>query len=123
MPLFKRISRKGIWKWTKRIFLFWFISSTVYLIICKWIMPPVTFTQLGNYLGGYGLKRDYVEWNEISANVKLAAIASEDQLFPDHSGFDWNALEKSMDEKSTRRKRSGGAGASTISQQTITLFV
>ena len=81
-------------------------------------MPPVTLTQAGNYIAGHGLKKEYVEWDQISSNVKLAAIASEDQLFPDHSGFDWNALEKSIDEKSTKRKRSGGAGASTISQQT-----
>lgn len=68
---------------------------------------------------GYGLKRDYVSWHQISANVKLAAIASEDQLFPDHEGFDWKAIEKSMDDKPKRKKaRPKGAGASTITQQT-----
>lgn len=68
------------------------------------------------------MKRDYVSWDEISSNVKLAAIASEDQLFPEHGGFDWDAMEKSMDDdpkkKKKKRKRIWGGGASTISQQT-----
>jgi monofunctional biosynthetic peptidoglycan transglycosylase len=81
-------------------------------------MPPITTTQLGALVSGYGLKRDYVNWDEISSNAKLAAIASEDQLFPDHSGFDWKSIEKSMQEKKGRKARQPkGAGASTISQQ------
>jgi monofunctional biosynthetic peptidoglycan transglycosylase len=98
-----------------------FISSSLYLIICKWVFPPLTITQLSNYIGGYGLKRNYVSWNEISANVKLAAIASEDQMFLEHSGFDWAAMEKSMQEPKNKRKKRNrikGGGASTISQQT-----
>lgn len=67
----------------------------------------------------YGLKRDYVSWDQISYNVKLAAIASEDQAFPDHSGFDWDAIEKSL--KPTKKKKKTkiplGGGASTITQQ------
>jgi monofunctional glycosyltransferase len=115
--LFRRILR-----WTWKALLIMFITSTIYLILCKWMMPPITPTQLGNWVGGYGLKRDYVSWNEISPNAKLAAIASEDQLYPEHGGFDWDAMEKSIDDdpKKTKkkRKRSWGGGASTISQQT-----
>ena len=59
-------------------------------------MPPVTLTQLGSVVEGYGLKRDYVSWNEISPAAKLAAIASEDQLFPSHDGFDWKSIQKSI---------------------------
>ncbi len=81
-------------------------------------MPPITFTQLTNWIGGYGLKRDYVSWNEISPNAKLAAIASEDQLFPVHNGFDWKAISKSMDNDPDVNGRDAGAAASTISQQT-----
>ncbi len=66
---------------------------------------------------GNGLKRDYVDYDEIAPAAKLAAMASEDQLFPDHNGFDWKSLEKSMQKKATKRKKVRGAGASTISQQ------
>jgi len=81
-------------------------------------MPPITITQLGSWIGGYGLKRDYVSWNNINANAKLAAIAGEDQLFPVHNGFDWEAISRSLDNNSSKTKRPAGAAASTISQQT-----
>lgn len=110
---------RRIWKWTKRIVLFMFISSLLYVIICRWLMPPITITQIGNSFS-YGLKRDYVSYDEISYNVKLAAIASEDQAFPDHNGFDWNAIEKSLKPKKKNKKQKLplGAAASTITQQT-----
>jgi monofunctional biosynthetic peptidoglycan transglycosylase len=81
-------------------------------------MPPITITQISNSFE-YGLKRDYVSWNEISYNVKLAAIASEDQAFPDHGGFDWDAIEKSLKPKKKNKKTKIplGGGASTITQQ------
>lgn len=90
--------------------------SILYLVVCKWIMPPVTMTQIVSLLSGNGLKRDYVSYSEISSNVKLAAIAGEDQLFPEHGGFDWPALKESLGKE--KGKRSRGAAASTISQQT-----
>lgn len=104
-------------KYTLRIILVLFVSSILYVVVCKWVMPPVTITQLGGFFGGYGLKRDYVGWNNISRNVKLAAIASEDQLFPEHHGFDWKSIDKSVNGPK-KKKREKGAGASTISQQT-----
>ena len=81
-------------------------------------MPPITITQISNAIS-YGLKRDYVGYHEISSNVKFAAIASEDQAFPDHGGFDWDAIEKSLKPKKKRKKTKIplGGGASTITQQ------
>jgi monofunctional biosynthetic peptidoglycan transglycosylase len=102
-----------------RVVLILFISVHVYLVLCKWLMPPVTITQLSTAFS-YGIHRDYVSWDEISRNVKLAAIASEDQLFPEHGGFDWKSIEKSLNAKPSKKKkkRIAGGGASTISQQT-----
>ena len=110
---------KKIWKKTKRILLILFLSSLLYTILCRWVMPPVTITQIANAFG-YGLKRDYVSWNQINYSVKLAAIASEDQAYPDHSGFDWDAIEKSLKPKKKNKKTRIplGGGASTITQQT-----
>ena len=109
---------KTIWHWIKRIFLWGLITSFIYLMLCKWMMPPITLTQLGSLINGDGLKKDYVSWNEISSNVKLAAMASEDQLFPDHNGFDWVAIEKSLKTNPAKKNKIAGTGASTISQQT-----
>ncbi len=105
--------------WLKKFFFFCLISSLLYVILCLWIIPPATITQIEN-LFTYNLKRNYVSWNDISYNVKLAAIASEDQAFPDHNGFDWDAIQKSLHPKKKNKKTKiplGGA-ASTISQQT-----
>ncbi len=72
-------------------------------------------TQLVSYFSGHGLKRDYVGWNKISYNARLAVIASEDQAFPDHSGFDWKNIKKAM--AYNKKKPNRIRGASTISQQ------
>jgi len=98
-----------------KLILYGFILSLVYLLICKWLMPPITFTQLTNWIGGNGLKRDYVNRSKISSNARLAVIASEDQLFPDHNGFDFKSIEKAMKHN---QKSKSLHGASTISQQT-----
>lgn len=109
---------RKIWRATKKILLWMFLSSLLYVIICKWVMPPITITQITNSFA-YGLKRDYVSGSAISSNAKLAAIASEDQAFPDHIGFDWDAIEKSLKpkKKGKKQKLPIGAGASTITQQ------
>jgi monofunctional biosynthetic peptidoglycan transglycosylase len=103
-----------IWKWTKRIFIFLFFFQLFYILILKWVNPPITLTQLGSLLSGHGLKRDYVGMKNISPYAKLAVICSEDQLFPDHDGFDFKSIEKAMKHN---QKSKSLHGASTISQQ------
>ncbi len=109
---------KKTWWYTKRICFWGFVSSLLYIFICIWLMPPITITQISNSIS-YGLKRDYVSGDQISYNVKLAAIASEDQSFPDHGGFDWDAIEHSLKPKKKGKKTKIplGGGASTITQQ------
>jgi monofunctional biosynthetic peptidoglycan transglycosylase len=103
----------------RRFFLYLFLSSLAYVLITKFIEPPITITQITNAFG-LGLKRDYVAWDKMSYNIKLAAMASEDQAFTDHMGFDWDAIEKSLRPKKKNKKSKIplGGGASTISQQT-----
>jgi monofunctional biosynthetic peptidoglycan transglycosylase len=103
------------WRFLKRVFLILFVAQLFYIIILKWINPPITLTQLASWISGNGLKRDYVNNNELSYTIKLAVISSEDQLFPDHSGFDWKSIEKAM--KYNKKKPNRVKGASTISQQ------
>lgn len=104
-----------VWNKLRRIFLYLFIAQLIYIFLLKWINPPITVTQLGSLLSGYGLHRNYVEWKEISPNARLAVMASEDQLFPDHNGLDWKSIEKAM--KHNKKKPKRVRGASTISQQ------
>lgn len=107
--LFSRIFRFLI-----KLFLYGFLFSLFYIVFCKWINPPITITQLGSLLGGHGLNRDYVNLNEMSPDIKLAVMSAEDQLFPDHNGFDFKSIEKAMKHN---RKSKSLRGASTISQQ------
>jgi len=114
---------KNLLLFIARTFLYLLLASLLYVVVCKWVFPPITLTQVNALIEGHGLKRDYVSWNEIPKNIKLAAIASEDQLFMEHDGFDWKAIEKSLDDKPAKskkkkKKRPRGSAASTISQQT-----
>ena len=107
-----------VWSVVKRVLLILFIAQFVYIILLKWVDPPITITQFQNWVNGNGLKRDYVNYDEMSYHIKLAVIASEDQIFPDHSGFDWKSIEKAMKYNQKKPGRIHGVrGASTISQQ------
>jgi monofunctional glycosyltransferase len=110
-----RTTGQKVWRITKKVFLWMFILQFVYIILLRWVNPPITMTQLVSWVSGHGMKRDYVGRNSISPNAKLAVIASEDQLFPDHSGFDWKSIKKAM--AYNERKPGRIRGASTISQQ------
>jgi monofunctional biosynthetic peptidoglycan transglycosylase len=99
----------------KNVFLFLFAAQLIYIIILKWVDPPVTATQLISWVKGDGLKRDYIHLNDMSPNACLAVMASEDQLFPDHNGFDVKSIKKAME--INKKKPNRLRGASTISQQ------
>ena len=86
---------------------------------------PVPFSavmlerQIGAWLSGdfhYVAHSDWVGMDEISPWMGLAAFAAEDQIFPEHWGFDVSAIEKALahNERQENRVR----GASTLSQQT-----
>ena len=106
---------KKAWRFLKRLFLFLFIFQFAYILICKWVNPPITITQIVSVLRGNGLKRDYVSYSEMGPHIKLAVIASEDQLFPDHDGFDVKAIKKAINYNKKHPTKT--RGASTISQQ------
>ena len=107
---------KKIFRFFKKVFFFLLISHLVYILMCRWIDPPVTVTQMVSLFSGHGLKRDYVGFDQMGSEIKLAVMAGEDQLFPDHNGFDIKSIKKAIkyNEKHPNRIR----GASTISQQT-----
>src|SRR6218665_3482483 len=85
---------KKWWRITKKIFLWMFIGDFVYILLIWFVNPPITLTQIGSVLQGYGLKRDNISFDDMGSNIKLAVIAAEDQLFPDHNGFDIKAIKK-----------------------------
>lgn len=100
----------------KDVFFACYISSFLYLLLGSLINPPITLTQAGSIVQGYGLHRDYISYKNMGAPIKLAVMASEDQLFADHDGFDIKAIARAVkyNQRHTQKQR----GASTISQQT-----
>ena len=63
------------------------------------------------------LRKDWTSIDEMSAAMPLAVIASEDQNFEEHFGFDMDAIRKAQ-AYNDRHKGKRMKGASTISQQT-----
>lgn len=110
----KRGLAKRIVRTILKVIIYGFLLSVLYILFCKWVNPPFTITQLGSLLDGHGLHRNYVSYNKMSPNIKLAVMAGEDQLFPDHNGFDFKSIQKAMKHN---QKSKSLRGASTISQQ------
>jgi monofunctional biosynthetic peptidoglycan transglycosylase len=87
----------------------------------RWIPPPVSAMMIEKRVAAWNAKeQDYhlryrwVGWDDISPHVRIAVVAAEDQKFPQHAGFDREAIEDAwQDHQRGRRLR----GASTISQQ------
>lgn len=67
-------------------------------------------------MDGGELNYDWVPMEEISSWVPKAMVASEDQLFWEHDGFDVKAIKKALDDRERGRRV---RGASTISQQVV----
>ena len=100
----------------KELFFIGYTTSTLYLLLGILFNPPITLTQVGSMIQGNGLNRDNISYDDMGPNIKLAVIASEDQLFPDHDGFDLKAIKKAM--KYNTKHATKRRGGSTISQQT-----
>ncbi len=75
----------------------------------RWVDPPITTTQISRWLNGDGISRDYVDWDEISVPMRLAVVASEDQMFPFHEGFDWPSIMKAAERNKASRRLRGAS--------------
>jgi monofunctional biosynthetic peptidoglycan transglycosylase len=96
-------------------------ASVIAVAALRWINPPVTAfiaaaqTEAWTHRdSSFVYRHSWVDLNRISPNLPLAVVASEDQKFPEHWGFDVTAIEKAyaLNQHSHRVH-----GASTISQQ------
>lgn len=90
------------------------------VLLLRWVDPPTTAFMIRERLsaGDPGKPRSvqyrWVDWEQISPQIKVAVIASEDQTFPEHYGFDFKSINKAMEERENGRRV---RGASTLSQQ------
>jgi monofunctional biosynthetic peptidoglycan transglycosylase len=103
-------------KWLGLSILGFILISLLWVLLYRFVPPPITFTQAGDLLGGRSIHRDWMSIDEIDRDMVRAAIAAEDSKFCSHSGFDQDAIAAAM-----RRNARGDKiirGGSTISQQT-----
>jgi monofunctional biosynthetic peptidoglycan transglycosylase len=111
-------------KFILKTIMWFFIISIGLTIIYRFVPVPVTPLMLircyEQKVDGKDmtLKKDWVSYDEISPALPLAVVAAEDQLFLDHYGFDFTAIEKALKSNEKKSKRKKMKGASTISQQT-----
>ncbi|MDX2189159.1 MAG: monofunctional biosynthetic peptidoglycan transglycosylase [Bacteroidota bacterium] len=102
------------------IIIFFGLSLGIVLFY-KWVDPPFTFLMAKRKITAIfrgepsKIHYDFVPYNQIGDYLKVAVVASEDQKFPFHNGFDLVSIAKAMEHNKFARKVHG---ASTISQQT-----
>jgi monofunctional biosynthetic peptidoglycan transglycosylase len=112
---------KKIFKFFLKAMLWFLAIPLIAVIIFKWVPIPATPLMAIRYFEQKEAKKetvwkhDWVPLEEISKNLQLAVICSEDQNFLKHNGFDMEAIEKAFDNNQKGKKV---RGASTISQQT-----
>jgi monofunctional biosynthetic peptidoglycan transglycosylase len=120
-----KISAKSRLKKIVRILgkvIIWFIGITFFWVLTlKFINPPITFLMLQRGIERkmdgkeWKIEKEWIHFEDLSDNLKKAAIAGEDVNFLKHWGFDFKAMENAYERNQTSKRLIGG---STISQQT-----
>lgn len=126
MNIAEKIKRDGFKKWLAKILLIKlplaFIAITVsWVLILKWVPVIVTPLMVSRSIeyrddDSFRTNKKWRSYEKISPEMAKAVIASEDNFFAEHNGFDWKEMKKAIDEHRNKGKKL--RGASTISQQT-----
>ena len=101
--------------------LAWLLITATPVLLLRWLHPLTSAFMLEASIGAwrsgernYRTDFEWVSLEQISPHAAIAVIASEDQQFPFHTGFDLDSIRQAVrDSERGKRLR----GASTISQQ------
>lgn len=112
--------RRSLWRWLWKLPLLLLVLSVLQVLVLRVVDPPFSAYMAARQIAvwtGNGPERiayEWRDWDAIAPALPLAVIASEDQNFARHRGFDFDAIEKAR----AHNARGGRTrGASTISQQ------
>jgi monofunctional biosynthetic peptidoglycan transglycosylase len=115
--LTKTLFRGALWA-----LLGWVVVTSTCVLVMRWVDPiGSAFIARERFLAwkrddkAFVYRRQWVDIEKISRPMRLAVIASEDQKFPDHFGFDFASIGDALDDRERGRRT---RGASTITQQT-----
>ena len=91
-----------VWRFLWKTVL-WFLGlSVATVIVYRWVPVPVTPLMIircvEQKMDGkpLKLKKDWEPLENINNNLQLAVVCSEDQHFVEHSGFDFEAIDKAI---------------------------
>ena len=108
-------------KWFLVVLLAWLLLTATPVLLLRWLRPLTSALMLEAAAQawaaqdhGYRTDFEWVSLEQISPHAAIAVIASEDQLFPFHAGFDFDSIRDAVRESERGRRL---RGASTISQQ------
>lgn len=126
MTIKEKIERDGFRKWIAKLLLIKlplaFVAVTVlWVLMLKWVpvwVTPLMVSRSIEYRNDdtFRTQKKWRRYERISPEMAKAVIASEDNLFAEHNGFDWKEMRKAINDHKTKGKKL--RGASTISQQT-----
>ncbi|HET8827711.1 MAG TPA: monofunctional biosynthetic peptidoglycan transglycosylase [Pelobium sp.] len=108
-------------RWISKAFLYFIGISIFWVLLYKFINPPVTYLMVQRAFErkaadkSWKIDKEWKDFDELSFNLRKAAIAGEDANFLNHNGFDFEAIQKAFQKNQKGKKLRGG---STISQQT-----
>jgi monofunctional biosynthetic peptidoglycan transglycosylase len=112
---------KKIWNIIRKVALWFFAITFIWVLLLRFVNPPITYLmiQRGFERQAEGkewkIEKSWIDIEDLSNNLKRAALAGEDASFLNHWGFDFKAMGKAFEKNQKGKKIRGG---STISQQT-----
>ncbi|MFZ4863623.1 monofunctional biosynthetic peptidoglycan transglycosylase [Sphingobacterium sp. Mn56C] len=107
-------------KWSIRVVGGFLVLTLLWVLALKFINPPITLLMITRGFEwkaadkGFKIEKKWLNYEDISTNLKKAALAGEDAHFMTHNGFDTDAILKAMQKNQAGKTLRGG---STISQQ------
>jgi monofunctional biosynthetic peptidoglycan transglycosylase len=107
--------RHPFFRWVAAGLLTALAMPVLLIVILRWAPVPVTAFMVGQWMKGQKPEYHWVSWSDISSRMPISVVASEDQNFPHHWGFDFKAINKAIEDYNRNGRM---RGASTISQQT-----
>lgn len=116
----KRHWKHKVGIWIARIVILFIGFSLFWVLLLTVMNPPVTYLQLKRGFErkaagkAWKIEKKWLDYDELSDNLKRAAIAGEDAHFLTHNGFDTDAIKQAFEKNLAGKKLRGG---STISQQ------
>ena len=112
---------KKLFKISLKVILGFFLLSIFLVLLLKWLNPLTSSIMIQRQIEALVTLKEkqmiayeWFSYDDISKEMALAVVAAEDQNFPFHFGFDFEQIEKAIDQHNRGRRL---RGASTITQQ------